>query len=119
MKGSFSGSALKTAKGTPRIRTHPRLRMNDGFSPDEHARARAYHRPLYLALLLDLALAAGLLEALAWSSLGSWVVSALDAPWPVVAAAASPALVAVISSVLRMPLSLWRGSWRERSWGVS
>src|SRR3954453_5267631 len=119
MKGSFSGSALKTAKGTPRLRTHPRLRMNDGFSPDEHARARAYHRPLYLALLLDLALAAGLLAALAWSSLGRWVFSPLDSLSPVVAAAAYAALVAVLSSVVRMPLSLWRGWWRERSWGFS
>src|SRR5213593_1686522 len=27
--------------------------MNDEFSPNERARARAYHRPLYLALLAD------------------------------------------------------------------
>src|SRR3954465_14056713 len=106
MKGSFSGSALKTAKGTPRLRTHPRLRMNDGFSPDEHARDRAYHRPLYLALLLDLALAACRLAALGWSSPGRWVFSPLVWLSPVVAAAADAALVAVLSSVVRRPLSL-------------
>ena len=42
--------------------------MNDDFSPDERARANAYHRPLYLAQLVDLALAAGLLALLAWGA---------------------------------------------------
>src|SRR5437764_1722884 len=112
MKGLFSGSALETAKGAPR------LRMND-FSPEEYAQARAYHRPLYLALLLDVALAAGLLAALAWSSLGDWVFSPLESLSPVAAAAAYAAFVAVLSSVVRTPLAFWRGWWRERSWGFS
>jgi len=100
--------------------THvPSARMNGEFSADERARARAYHRPLYLALLGDVALSAGLLAALAWSSLGDWLFSPLESLSPVPAAAAYAALVTVFSSVLRTPLAFWRGWWRERRWGFS
>jgi Zn-dependent protease with chaperone function len=93
--------------------------MNDGFSPAERARARAYHRPLYLSLLLDVTLAAALLAALAWSPLGDWLFSPLGSLPPVAAAAAYAALVTAFSSVVRTPLALWRGWWRERRWGFS
>jgi len=93
--------------------------MNGEFSADERARARAYHRPLYLALLGDVALSAGLLAALSWSSLGDWLFSPLESLSPVAAAAAYAALVTVFSSVLRTPLAFWRGWWRERRWGFS
>ncbi len=93
--------------------------MNDEFSPEERARARTYHRPLYLALLVDVALAAGLLAALAWSSLGDWLFSPLSSLSPVAAAAAYAALVTVFSSLVRTPLACWRGWWRERKWGFS
>jgi Zn-dependent protease with chaperone function len=100
--------------------THvPSARMNGEFSADERARACAYHRPLYLALLGDVALSAGLLAALAWSSLGDWLFSPLESLSPVTAAAAYAALVTVFSSVLRTPLAFWRGWWRERRWGFS
>ena len=100
--------------------THvPSARMNGEFSADERARARAYHRPLYLALLGDVALSAGLLAALSWSSLGDWLFSPLESLSPVAAAAAYAALVTVFSSVLRTPLAFWRGWWRERRWGFS
>ena len=89
------------------------------FSPDERVRARTYHRPLYLALLLDAALAAGLLAALAWSPLGNWLFSPLHSLPPVAAAAAYAALVTTFSSVVRTPLAFWRGWWRERHWGFS
>src|SRR5881397_1739057 len=112
MKGLFSGSALETSKGAPR------LRMND-FSPEEYAQARAYHRPLYLALLVGVVLAAGLLAALAWSSLGDWLFSPLISLPAVAAAAAYAALVTVFSSLVRAPLACWRGWWREREWGFS
>jgi Zn-dependent protease with chaperone function len=93
--------------------------MDDEFTADERARARAYHRPLYLALFVDVAVAAGLLAALAWSSLGDWLFSPLTSLSPVAAAAAYAALVAAFSSLLRAPLALWRGWWRERRWGFS
>jgi len=89
------------------------------FSPQERARARAYHRPLYLALLVDVALGAGILAALAWSALGDWLFSPLESLAPVAAAAAYAALVTAFSSVVRTPLAFWRGWWRERSWGFS
>jgi len=89
------------------------------FSPEERARARAYHRPLYLALLADVALAAVILAALAWSALGYWLFSPLESLVPVAAAAAYAALVTVFSSIVRTPLAFWRGWWRERSWGFS
>ena len=93
--------------------------MSNEFSADERARARAYHRPLYLALLVDVALAAGLLTALAWGSLGPWLFAPLESLSPVVAAAAYAALVTVFSSLLRTPLAFWSGWWRERKWGFS
>ncbi|HEY2310166.1 MAG TPA: M48 family metalloprotease [Gaiellaceae bacterium] len=89
------------------------------FSPDERARARAYHRPHYFALLADLALGAGLLAALAWTSLGRWLFSPLESLSPVAAAAAYAALVTILSSVVRTPLAFWRGWRRERQWGFS
>ncbi len=92
--------------------------MNE-FSPDERARARVYHRPLYLALLLDVALGAGLLAALAWSSLGQWLFSPLESISPVAAAAAYAALVTTFTSVIETPLAFWRGWLREREWGFS
>jgi STE24 endopeptidase len=95
------------------------MNTTDEFSPDERARARAYHRPLYLALLLDVALAAGLLGALAWSPLGHWLFSPMKSLSPVAAAAAYAALVTTLSSLLRTPLAFWRGWWRERRWGFS
>jgi len=93
--------------------------MNDEFSREERARARAYHRPLYLALCGDVALAAGLLAALAWSPLGDSLFSPLTSLSPVAAAAGYAALVTAFSSVVRAPLALWRGWWRERKWGFS
>jgi STE24 endopeptidase len=89
------------------------------FSADEVERARRYHRPLYLVLLLDAALAAGVLAVLAWSPAGDRLFSAVDSLPPVAAAAAYAALVVTCSSVVRSPLAFWGGWRRERSWGFS
>jgi STE24 endopeptidase len=89
------------------------------FSAGERARSRAYHRPLYLALLLDAVLAVGLLAALAWSPLGDRLFSPLESVPAVAAAAAYAALVTTFSSVVRTPLAFWRGWRRERQWGFS
>lgn len=91
----------------------------EDFAPEERVRARAYHRPLYVALLLDLALAAGVLAALAWSSLGDSLFSPARSLPPAAAAAAYAALVVTCSAVVRLPLAFWRGWWRERRWGFS
>lgn len=89
------------------------------FTTEEVARAGRYHRPLYLALLLDAALAAGVLAALAWSAAGDRLFAAVASLPPVAAAAAYAALVVTCSSVVRTPLAFWRGWWRERRWGFS
>ncbi len=105
----------------PRLRAYaqPVNTIDAEFSPDERARARAYHRPLYLALLLDVALGAGLLAALAWTSLGHWLFSPLESISPIAAAAAYAALVTAFVTILDTPLAFWRGWWRERRWGFS
>ena len=92
---------------------------SEEFLPDERARARSYHRPLYLALLLDVALGAGVLAALAWSPLGDWLFSPLRSLSAVAAAAVYAALITAFSGVVRTPLAFWRGWWRERRWGFS
>ena len=89
------------------------------FTTEEVARAGRYHRPLYLALLLDAALAAGVLAALAWSAAGDRLFAAVGSLPPIAAAAAYAALVVTCSSVVRTPLAFWRGWWRERRWGFS
>lgn len=90
-----------------------------GFTDDERARARAYHRPLYLALLLDLFFAIGVLAVLAWSPLGAWLYSGPRGLPPAAAAAAYAAIVVAFSTLVRLPLAGWRGWWRERRWGFS
>ncbi len=89
------------------------------FSPEERERARAYHGPLYLALLADVAFAAGVLAALAWTGLGDWLFSPLESLPAVAAAALYAALVVTFSTLVRTPLDFWRGWRRERQWGFS
>ncbi|HZT53399.1 MAG TPA: M48 family metalloprotease [Gaiellaceae bacterium] len=93
--------------------------MVDDFSPQERARARAYHRPRYLALLADAALGAAVLAALAWSPLGRWLYGPLRPLPPAAAAAAYAALAVVLAGFVRAPLGCWRDWWRERRWGFS
>jgi STE24 endopeptidase len=89
------------------------------FSAEDVERARRYHRPLYLFLLVDTALAAGVLAVLAWSTIGGRLFSPVDSLAPVAAAAAYAALVVTCSSVVRTPVAFWRGWWRERRWEFS
>ena len=89
------------------------------FSHEERQRAAAYHRPLYLALLVDLALGAGVLAVLAWGGPGRRLFSVVDSLPPVAAAAAYAGLVVSVSTLVRLPLAFWRGWLRERRWGFS
>ena len=93
--------------------------MDVDFSVEERARATAYHRPLYLALLADAAISVALFAALAWSSLGDRLFSPLESLSPVAAAAAYAALVVAFSSLVHTPLAFWRGFRHERRWGFS
>jgi STE24 endopeptidase len=85
-----------------------------GFSPDEVARARRYHRPLYAALGIDIALSLAVLAVLAFALPhdvlpGPWWLEAIGLTWLVVGA----------SALARLPLSFWRGYVHEHRFGLS
>src|ERR687883_814011 len=82
------------------------------FSVEQVERARRYHRPLNVALLLDVTLGLGVLSVLAFTRVGSWLYDAVPG-------AAFPALVVAVSAAVRLPLAFWRGHVRERRWGFS
>src|SRR5256885_15207516 len=82
------------------------------FSVEQVERPRRYHRPLYVALLLDVTLGLVVLSVLAFTRVGSWLYDAVPG-------AAFPALVVAVSAVVRLPLAFWRGHVRERRWGFS
>ena len=51
------------------------------FTPDEVARARSYHRPLYLALAADIALSTLVTALLAFGWLGDRLYAVTRGPW--------------------------------------
>ncbi len=89
------------------------------FGPDEVERARRYHRPLYLAVVLDLTLGLAALSVLAFTRAGSWLQAIVDGlPWWG-RALAFPPLVLGVMTLVRLPLSFWRGHVWEGHWGFS
>ena len=100
--------------------TRDRLTASDDvFSRDEVERARRYHRPRYLARLVDLAFTLAVLATLAFAPPGDALYAPLEPlPWPL-RALALPALVAALSALVRLPLSFWRSYLHERLWGLS
>jgi len=88
------------------------------FTPDEVARARAYHRPLYAALAADIFLTTLVTAFLAFGWLGDRVYEATGGPWWA-RTLAFTVLVLAILELVRLPLSFWRGFVRERRWGFS
>ncbi|HEX9313526.1 MAG TPA: M48 family metallopeptidase [Actinomycetota bacterium] len=89
------------------------------FTSEQVDRARRYHRPLYVAALVDLALSLGTLGVLAFGGPGDRVDRALHGlPWWAWALVFSLIVVAV-PFVIRLPLSFWRGYVREKAWGFS
>ena len=89
------------------------------FSVEQVERARRYHRPLYVALLLDMTLGLAVLSAAAFTGAGDELYGAVEGlPWWG-RALAFPALVLGVSTLVRLPLSWWRGHLRERRWGFS
>jgi STE24 endopeptidase len=91
---------------------------SDSFAAEEIERARSYHRPLYLALFVDWALQAALLSLLAFGRPGEWLRDAVGGPWWAQALELT-ALVLAVVTLVRLPLSAWRGWARERRWGFS
>jgi STE24 endopeptidase len=88
------------------------------FTPDEVARARAYHRPLYIALAVDIVLTTLVTALLAFGWLGDRVFEAAVGPWWV-STVVFTVLVLAILDLVRLPLAFWRGFVRERRWGFS
>ena len=89
------------------------------FTAEELERARRYHRPLYFVLLVDGTLGLVALSLLAFTRVGSWLYAVVDEiPWWG-RALLFPILVLGVLTVLRLPLSFWRGHVRERGWGFS
>lgn len=74
-----------------------------GFTTQEMARARSYHRPRYVALLLDLVLSAAVLGLLTQLSL------------PLLAA---PPAIGTIAAAARLPVAWWRYH-HDRAWGFA
>jgi STE24 endopeptidase len=94
------------------------VNASDLFAAEEIDRARRYHRPLYLALAVDWVLQAGVLAAIAFGPPGDWLRGATGGPWW----ARTLELVALVlgaSTLVRLPLSAWRGWAYERRWGFS
>jgi len=94
------------------------VEVTDLFAPEEIARARAYHRPLYWAFGLNLVLELGVLVSIAFGPPGDWVAAATGGSWWA-RTIELVALVAGSGTLVRLPLSAWRGWLYERRWGFS
>jgi STE24 endopeptidase len=88
------------------------------FSPDEVARASAYHRPLYFALAADIAVSTAVTALLAFSWLGDKLFAATGGPWWARTLLFTLLVLSVIEAS-RLPLAFWRGFVREHRWGFS
>jgi Zn-dependent protease with chaperone function len=89
------------------------------FTTEEVERARRYHRPLYVAFLVDGALGLAVLSLLVFTRGASWLYAAVDdLPWWG-RALLLPVTVLAVLMLVRFPLSFWRGHVRERRWGFS
>jgi STE24 endopeptidase len=91
---------------------------SDLFAGDEIERARSYHRPLYRALVVDFLLELGVLLVIVFGRPGEWLSEATGGPWWA-RTLELVALVAGATTLVRLPLSAWRGWLYERRWGFS
>ncbi|MGB2874075.1 MAG: M48 family metalloprotease [Gaiellaceae bacterium] len=94
------------------------MNASDLFAPEEIERARAYHRPLYRALVVDVALELGVLAAIAFGPPGDWLSAATGGSWWARTLELT-ALVTGVGTLVRLPLSCWSGWVYERRWGFS
>ncbi len=87
------------------------------FSHEDIERAARYHRPRYVALLVDLALSVAVLAVLRWAWVGPWrLVAGLG--WGG-AAAAYAGIVWAAGGIVRAAVSFWRDHLQERRYGFS
>jgi STE24 endopeptidase len=89
------------------------------FGRDEVERARRYHRPRYLLLLVDLVLGLALLSVFAFAWPGDRLDSLARGLGWAGAAALEAGVLLVLGDALRLPGSFWIGHVRDRRWGFS
>ena len=89
------------------------------FSHADFESSRRYHRPLYLAFGVGLALSVAVYSLLAWSRIGDRLWGAVDELGWAGSAAVFAALVVTAAELVRLPLAFWRGHLRERRFGFS
>jgi STE24 endopeptidase len=94
------------------------VNASDLFAAEEIERARRYHRPLYFALGADLVLQLAVLAAIAFGPPGNWLWDLTAGSWWARTLELT-ALVILVSALVRLPLSAWRGWAYERRWGFS
>ncbi len=82
------------------------------FTPEEVERSRRYHRPLYVAFALDVTLGLATLALLA--IFAEWRIG----PWWL-AAPLFAAIAVALATLVRLPVTVWRGWVHERQWGFS
>jgi STE24 endopeptidase len=89
------------------------------FGEPQVARAWRYHRPLYAAASIQLTLQLVVLALIVFGPFGDWLFDPLDgwAWWAQVVGLT--ALVDAVSTLVALPISVWTGFVRERSWGFS
>ena len=84
---------------------------DDVFTPEERARGRRYHRPLYLASALRLLIVVAVYALLAGHAIGGLGWAGDAAAWA--------AAVTIAATLVCLPLDLWRGYVRERRLALS
>jgi len=90
-----------------------------GFTADEVRKARRYHRPLYVVMVVEGVAWFALLALLSFGPPGRAIDRAVG-PWPWAAATVAwSVVVVVVPFAVTLPLSFWFGHRRERRWGFS
>src|SRR4051794_18306788 len=98
---------------------HGRVDAVGLFGEEQVARARRYHRPLYAATLIGLALNLVFLALVVFGALGGWLFAPFEGwPWWGQVVGFS-ALTVALATAVSLPISFWAGFVRERSWGFS
>ena len=98
--------------------TYLDVNASDSFAIAEIERARSYHWPRYLALFADWVLQLGVLVFVVFGPGGDWLWSLTGGPWWARTLELT-ALVIALSTLVRLPLSAWRGWVWERRWSFS
>lgn len=85
----------------------------------ESDRVRSYHDPRYRAILGDVAVGLALLALLAFTGVGRALADAVGPLPEALGAFVLGAVVVVLSSLVRLPFTVWLGLTHERAYGFS